>query len=510
MTETSVLPSGRIRDTRLPALLQLLRSEGKTGVLTLKKNDLNKSIFIKDGDIIFATSLYADDRFGEMLLKAGKINFKQYETSVDLLKKTGKRQGTILVEQGFITPKDLFEGVVSQVREIVLSAFTWIDGEYEFLEGPLPSEEVITLNISTGDIILDGIKRIQDWNRLVKDLPPLESVLHLSSDPRSLFQTVNLSASEREILRLIDGQRTLRDVLSISSMPSMDCARLLYFFVTAGILKPTQPCSGKAEKPDSGPGSVVEGIGSVIEEENPEETHSGVEEEVLKEALFKEERAASVQKIRDAYLQMEQQNYYQILQVTAGATREEIKKAYFRLAKEYHPDRHFEGEMEQVKKELESLFTRITQAYDTLLTEKKRKAYDAELASGKQAQKSTELTYRDFFARGKAALEKGDLRDACSFFKEAVDRMPERAEKAIYYLRYGQTMARIPGKLRDAAEILRKGLVLDPSVAELHVELGLIYSKTGLTQKAIASFWEALKREPNNKIAKSEIDKLQA
>lgn len=494
-----ILPCGRIRDTRLPVLLQLLRSERKTGALTLKRNDLNKSIYIREGDIIFATSLYPDDRLGEMLLKARKINFKQYEISVDLLKKTGKRQGTILVEQGSISPKDLFEGVVSQVREIVLSLFTWVDGDYEFIEGPLPSEEVITIQISTGDIILDGIKRIQDWNRLIRDLPPLESVLHLSSDPRTLFQSVNLNTAERDLLRLVNGERTLRHILSEASMPSMDCARVLYFFITAGILQPTLQVRDKAE-------SVTDQEAEQTEEIHPAKT---VEEETLKQAFFDEEKEATVQKIREAYLQMEQQNYYEVLRVPQTAGREEIKKAYFRLAKEYHPDRHFESEMGQVKKELETLFVRITQAYDTLLVEKKRKAYDAELAGGKVNQKKADqLTHRDFFARAQAALQKGDLRDACYFFQEAIDKMPERTDKALYYLRYGQTMARIPGKLRDAAEILKKGVVLDPTHVEFHVELGLIYSKTGLTQKAISSFSEALKRDPNNKIAKSEIEKL--
>lgn len=497
MTAPSILPSGRIRDTRLPVILQLLRSERRTGVLTLKRNDLNKSIFIQEGDIIFASSLYSDDRLGEVLLKAGKINFKQYEISVDLLKKTGKRQGTILVEQGFIAPKDLFEGVVFQVREIVLSSFTWIEGDYEFVEGPLPSEEVITLQISTGDIILDGIERIQDWNRLIRDLPPLNSVLHLSTDPRTLFQSVNLSAAERDLLRLVNGERTLHDVLCESTMPSMDCTRVLYFFVTAGILQPILPGLETTEE------VLLQDL-----KEKAEEVPQTVEEEALKEAFFDGEKEATVQKIREAYLQMEHQNYYEILRVTPTAGREEIKKAYFRLAKEYHPDRHFEVEMGQVKKELETLFVGITQAYDTLLVEKKRKAYDSELASGRQNKKQAEPTHRDFFARGQAALQKGDLRDACYFFQEAIDKMPERIDKALYYLRYGQTMARIPGKLRDAAEILKKGIVLDPDRTEFHVELGLIYSKTGLTQKAITSFSEALKRDPTNKIAKTEIEKL--
>lgn len=498
MTATSILPSGRLRDTRLPVLLQLLRGERKTGVLTLKRNDLNKSFFIQEGDIIFATSLYADDRLGEMLLKTGKINFKQYEISVDLLKKTGKRQGTILVERGFISPKDLFEGVVAQVREIVLSAFTWVEGDYEFIEGPLPSEEVVTLQISTGDIILDGIKRIKDWNRLIRDLPSLDSVLHLSTNPRSLFQSVNLSAGERDLLRLVNGERTLRDVLSESPMPSMECARVLYFFITAGILQPAPQEVGKKEE---------------VRKEDIRETKETVqtqtvEEEAVKRAFFDEQKETTVQKIREAYLQMERQNFYEVLGVAPTAGREEIKKAYFRLAKEYHPDRHFEVEMGQVKKELESLFVRITQAYDTLLLEKKRKAYDAELASGKQSQKQSEPTHRDFFARGEAALEKGDLRDACYYFQTAIDKMPEKTDKAIYYLRYGKTMARIPGKLREAAEILKKGVALNPNETEFYIELGMIYHRTGLTQNALASFSEALKRDPNNKIAKAEIEKL--
>jgi len=503
MTESPILPSGRFRDTRLPVLLQLLRSERRTGVLTLKRNDLNKSIFIQEGDIVFATSLYADDRLGEMLLKTGKINFKQYEISVDLLEKTGKRQGTILVEQGFITPKDLFEGVVFQVREIVLSPFTWVEGDYEFIEGPLPSKEVITLQISTGDIILDGIKRIQDWNRLIHDLPPLDSVLHLSSDPRSLFQSVNLNTAERDLLRLINGEKTLRDVLSESPMPSMDCARVLYFFITAGILQPTLRARDKADATSGRDAQKTE-------ETRHTEPVEPVEEEALKQAFFDGGKEATVQKIREAYLQLEQQNHYEVLRVTPTASREEIKKAYFRLAKEYHPDRHFESEMGQVKKELEALFVRITQAYDTLLVEKKRKAYDAELASGKQNQKQGGITHQDLFARGQAALQKGDLRDACYFFQEAIDKMPEKVDKAVYYLQYGQTMARIPGKLRDAAEILRKGVALDPARTEFHIELGLIYSKTGLTQKALSSFSEALKRDPENKIAKAEIEKLHA
>jgi hypothetical protein len=40
----------------------------------------------------------------------------------------GKRLGTVLVEQGALTPKDLVAGVVDQTRDIIYSLFLWTEG----------------------------------------------------------------------------------------------------------------------------------------------------------------------------------------------------------------------------------------------------------------------------------------------------------------------------------------------------------------------------------------------
>lgn len=67
---------------------------------------------------------------------------------------------------------------------------------------------------------------------------------------------------------------------------------------------------------------------------------------------------------------MEDKNYYQILGVPKGASPAEIKKAYRRLAKQYHPDTH------QGDKAAEDKFKEISQAYDSLGDPKKRRQYD--------------------------------------------------------------------------------------------------------------------------------------
>ncbi len=68
---------------------------------------------------------------------------------------------------------------------------------------------------------------------------------------------------------------------------------------------------------------------------------------------------------------MSSQDYYQLLGVSKTATAAEIKKAYHKLAMQYHPDRNSSGDKEAEKK-----FKEINNAYDVLKDEQKRAAYD--------------------------------------------------------------------------------------------------------------------------------------
>ena len=66
----------------------------------------------------------------------------------------------------------------------------------------------------------------------------------------------------------------------------------------------------------------------------------------------------------------EKRDYYEVLGLQKGCSDDELKKAYRKLAKQYHPDANG-GD-----KAAEQQFIKINQAYDTLGDEKKRKEYD--------------------------------------------------------------------------------------------------------------------------------------
>jgi Domain of unknown function (DUF4388) len=153
--------SGNIQEKPLSDILEGLRRRKATGTLTVKKADVAKSIYIRDGQIVFATSTEADDRLGEILVKMGKLTQESLDHALKLYSKNAglKKLGAVMVENGLIAPKDLFGGLKIQVKDIIYSLFLWRDGEYRFVER-LPTD-IIQLRINFQELISEIIQRIK-------------------------------------------------------------------------------------------------------------------------------------------------------------------------------------------------------------------------------------------------------------------------------------------------------------------------------------------------------------
>lgn len=194
---------GRLEGISVPDLVWNVCRRRATGVLRLTARGTTKKIYVSEGRIIFAASSDPNDRLGEMLLREGIITLDQLEQAIVKLS-SGKRLGTLLVEAGHLSPENLVRGVLGQVRAIVLGVFAWEDGEYSFHEGPLPTDEVVTLTMRTAEVLLQGIRQIRSFSRVRRSVGPPSTRVRLEGGWRRTLDGLEIRDGERMLLQRVE------------------------------------------------------------------------------------------------------------------------------------------------------------------------------------------------------------------------------------------------------------------------------------------------------------------
>lgn len=233
---------GSLENVRFPEVILQISNLKGTGVLQIKRNQVEKYVYFQDGRVVFARSTDPDERLGEVLLRLGKVTCRQIEEA--LLKAVpGQRLGTVLVQAGYLVAPDLYQGVIRQVEEILYDLFDWADGEFEFRPGKLPTQEVITLNISTPDVIVKGMSRIWRSSWIMKGVGPLNTVVKRADGWLESVQKLSIPAKVKPMLEMLENPARLEDFLQISPLNNFETCKWLWAFSIIGVIQqiPTTP-----------------------------------------------------------------------------------------------------------------------------------------------------------------------------------------------------------------------------------------------------------------------------
>jgi hypothetical protein len=153
-----------------------------------------------------------------------------------------------------LSPENLVRGVLNQVRGIVLALFPLDEGDYSFVEGPLPTDEVITLGMRTAEILLQGIRQIRSFSRIRKSVGPPSARFRLDPAWHEVLDGLDIRDGERMLLQRLDaaGARgaqvdaMCREVF----LSNFEIYQALWAFLVLGVVKEVErgaePGSGAA------------------------------------------------------------------------------------------------------------------------------------------------------------------------------------------------------------------------------------------------------------------------
>jgi hypothetical protein len=227
---------GQIETTSVPELLRSLLSSGETGVLTVRNGEARKSIFLLNGRVAYASSNNVDERMGEVLLVRGKITVRQFVEASKRIR-PGLRLGTILVELGALEPEELIPMVELHVKSILMDLFTWTSGEYTFVIKELEGRDnVAALNMSTENLILEGIRNTHSWQQVIRGLGDVESVLVPTGSTDAHFR-IDLTEEEQEILANVNGRATVEQICEMSYLSNFETCRILWALQVLAVIR---------------------------------------------------------------------------------------------------------------------------------------------------------------------------------------------------------------------------------------------------------------------------------
>jgi hypothetical protein len=245
---------GSIERFTLPEIFQLIAAGRKSGTLGIQKDDSIVMVYFKEGDIVYGYGPRQTFHLGQLLRDRGVITGGQLEEAIAIQARTenSKRLGEILIEKRFIDRADLESVVRQQIEELLYSLLSWETGSFKFYENQFPTDEEITVRISVENVILEGLRRVDEANMVRQTLPDGNAVMTISASQAGRSRDVSLEAGEWNILALVDGHRSLSQICRHSPLDEQTTMSKLAQLKLAGLITQTdrrpQTSSDQLEK----------------------------------------------------------------------------------------------------------------------------------------------------------------------------------------------------------------------------------------------------------------------
>jgi DNA-binding response OmpR family regulator len=146
----------------------------------------------------------------------------------------GRREAKIYFRDGKVVDAELgrLRGEEAVYRALILTS-----GEFEVEFCPVQNEDIIPT--STQGLLMEGMRRVDEWGRQLEQLPPLETIFEV--DHEQLVERLNEVPDElNAILRLFDGRRTLIDVIDESPFEDLSTLSTVSKLFFEGLLVVSQ------------------------------------------------------------------------------------------------------------------------------------------------------------------------------------------------------------------------------------------------------------------------------
>ena len=233
---------GNIENFTLVDIFQLIATGRKSGTLGIQRDDSIVMVYFDAGDVIYAYGPRETFHLGELLTERDRITQEQLQLAIQTQERSQntKRLGEILIDLGYLNRVDLEAVIREQVEELLFSLLAWRTGSFKFYKGQFPTREEITVKLSVENVILEGVRRLDEQSVIGETIPDLDGVFRLSTSESGRTRAVTFKASEWNVMALVDGHLSANQICEASPFGRHETLNRLAQLRLAGLIEPTE------------------------------------------------------------------------------------------------------------------------------------------------------------------------------------------------------------------------------------------------------------------------------
>ncbi|OQY52992.1 MAG: hypothetical protein B6230_01490 [Desulfobacteraceae bacterium 4572_89] len=288
---------GDFEGLTLASILQLLCNDQKTGVLTVTSDNEKSRVFFEQGTIVYANASLKEARLGFLMRNDGVISVQQLQKCLSQAKEEKVHLGKVLVEKGYISLDTLKKYNTKQVEAILYNLLFWKKGRFEYKDARLNLKGMIVTQLNPMKLILEASRRIDELSVLKEFIPSDRIVFKMSGKVQSKDE-IKLNANEWRVLSLIDGTRTVRQIITESGYDEFAVYKIFFSVVSSGLIEQEEEVQFNDGEESNGYSAILTVFNDVFQ---------SIKKNIVDELgdrsslLFEESKSNLVEEIKDLF-----------------------------------------------------------------------------------------------------------------------------------------------------------------------------------------------------------------
>jgi DNA-binding response OmpR family regulator len=249
---------GHLGQVPIAEVLVLLREQRQSGVLSVARQsdaDLTRGpsgthidVCWKQGRIELAIGAGLSDEFliGRYLVEQGAISRQDFDLFLSSRSAPGEASrgtqrpiGEQMVRLNYVSEAELKQALARQSAERIYELLRWPSGRFAFRATrelpPLAVDAALGLDLDV--LLIEGFRRVDEWHLIEREIDDFDAVFLRNEEAVQHVGKARLTREELQVLDLITGKNSVKDVVRLSRMSSFDVSKLLFRLLSIKLIR---------------------------------------------------------------------------------------------------------------------------------------------------------------------------------------------------------------------------------------------------------------------------------